>query len=280
MSKFGIVVDSSCDLRSNDINVNDIDFTVVPLKIVVGDSEYVDNDDINVTKMLEEMDSYSGASTTACPSPGDFIEGYKKSENVFCFTLTSALSGTNNSAVLAKTTLEDEGSTINVHVCDSHSTAGHLIVLIKKTIELIQEGKTFESICEEIDAFNSELHIVFTLGSYSNLIKTGRMSNFVGAIASTLNIRAVCENTPEGEIQITKKTRGQKAAYNALVELMMKKKSLDNLQIYISHCQNLEAAEYIKNKILESCSSAKIEIRDCKGLTSFYAMKGGVLIGF
>ncbi|SJZ59192.1 DegV family protein [Anaerorhabdus furcosa] len=280
MSKFGIVVDSSCDLKSNDINVEGIDFTVVPLKIIVGSNEYVDDDQIDVKQMLKDMNEYSDAAKTACPSPGDFLEGFKKSENVFCFTLTSALSGTNNSANIAKTTLDEEDKSIKVHVCDSKSTAGHLIVLIKKTIELIQEGKTFEAISEEIEEFNKSLHLVFTLGSYSNLIKTGRMSNFVGAIASTLNIRAVCENTPEGEIQITKKTRGQKAAYNALVDLMMKKKSLDNLSIYISHCDNLEAAEYIKNKILETAGTAKIEIRDCKGLTSFYAMAGGVLIGF
>ncbi|MEG0177565.1 DegV family protein [Anaerorhabdus sp.] len=280
MSKYGIVIDSSCDLKSDEIKENDIDFTIVPLSIVVGSKEYVDDDSIDTKQMLKDMEEYKDAAKTACPSPGDFIEGFKKSQEVFCFTLTSALSGTNNSAVLAKNTLEEDDSNIKVHVCDTKSTAGHMIVLVHKTIELIREGKSFEEISNEIEEFNKNLHIVFTLGSYSNLIKTGRMSNFVGAIASTLNIRAVCENTPLGEIQITKKTRGQKAAYNALVELMVSKKSLDSLPIYINHCDNLEAAEIIKNKILEIASTAKIEIRNCKGLTSFYAMSGGVLIGF
>lgn len=280
MSKYGIVVDSSCDLLTSDIKVDGIDFTIVPLKIIVDKEEFVDDDSIDVNKMLEEMDAYKDASKTACPSPGDFMEAFKKSKEVFCFTLTSALSGTNNSANLAKAQLNEEDDTRLIHVCDTKSTAGHMIICIRKTIELIQEGKSFDEIVAEVEEFNKSLQLVFTLGSYDNLIKTGRMSNFVGAIASTLNIRAVCRNTPEGEIQIVKKTRGQKAAYAALVDLMVNKKSLNNLNIYISHCDNLEAAETIEKLILEKANSAKIHIRNCKGLTSFYAMRKGVLIGY
>lgn len=280
MAKYGIVVDSSCDLLSSDIQIEGIDFTVVPLKIIVDKEEFVDDDSIDVNKMLKEMDAFKDASKTACPSPGDFMEAFKKSKEVFCFTLTSALSGTNNSANLAKAQLDEEDSSRQIHVCDTKSTAGHMILCINKTIECIQAGKSFSEIVAEIEEYNKSIQLVFTLGSYDNLIKTGRMSNFVGAIASTLNIRAVCRNTPEGEIQIVKKTRGQKAAYSALVDLMINKKSLEHCDIYISHCDNIEAAETIKELILNKANTANVHIRDCKGLTSFYAMRKGVLIGY
>lgn len=280
MSKFGIVVDSSCDLLSSEIQIEGIDFTIVPLHVVVGKEEFVDDDFIDVPKMLSVMASFKGASKTACPSPGDFMEAYKKSDEVFCFTMTSALSGTNNSANLAKAQLSEENDQRRVHVFDTKSTAGQMILCINKAIECIQAGMGFDDIVSQVEAYNKTLEVVFTLGSYDNLIKTGRMSNFAGAIASTLNIRAVCRGNADGEIQIVKKTRGQKAAYSTLVDLMVAKKPLDNLDIYISHCDNLEAAELIQQMILDKCTTAKVHIRDCKGLTTFYTMKNGVIIGY
>lgn len=280
MSKYGIVVDSSCDLLSNEVQVDGIDFTIIPLNIVVGKQEFVDDDNINVASMLAEMSHVKDASKTSCPSPGDFMEAYKKSDEVFCFTLTSALSGTNNSANLAKMQLEEEDGLRKVHVCDTKSTAGQMILCINKTIDCIQKGLSFDEIVQEVEEYNKNLEVIFTLGSYDNLIKTGRMSNFAGAIASTLNIRVICRGNAEGEIQMVKKTRGQKAAYAAMVDLMVAKKSLDNLDIYISHCDNIEAAQVIKEMILNKSQSAKVHIRDCKGLTSFYTMKSGVLIGY
>lgn len=280
MSKYGIVVDSSCDLLSNEVQVDGIDFTIIPLNIVVGKQEFVDDDNINVASMLVEMSHVKDASKTSCPSPGDFMEAYKKSDVVFCFTLTSALSGTNNSANLAKMQLEEEDGLRKVYVCDTKSTAGQMILCINKTIDCIQKGLSFDESVQEVEEYNKNLEVIFTLGSYDNLIKTGRMSNFAGAIASTLNIRVICRGNAEGEIQMVKKTRGQKAAYAAMVDLMVAKKSLDNLDIYISHCDNIEAAQVIKEMILNKSQSAKVHIRDCKGLTSFYTMKSGVLIGY
>lgn len=281
--KWGIVVDSSCDLRTEDFKEMDIDFSIVPLKILVGDKEYVDDNEIQVNDLLKDMKACKGASQTACPSPGDFIEAYKKSENVICFALTSALSGTYNSGELAKNMLNDENPAINVHVCDSKSTAGNLVMLINKAIELIKSGKTFDEISEQIEEYKKTIQLVFTLGSYDNLIKTGRMSNFAGAVASTLNIRAVCIKTPEGEIKVVKKARGQKAAYNAMIEIMKKYKDSDDIgkdMISISHCNNFEGATYIKELIENEFDTCKVEIRDCKGLTTFYTMEGGILVGY
>lgn len=278
MSKFGIVVDSSCDLLSSEVQIEGIDFSIIPLSIIVGQKEFVDDDSINVTSMLDEISKFKGASKTACPSPGDFMEAYKKSDEVFCFTMTSALSGINNSANLAKAQLLEENDSRKVHVFDTKSTAGQMILCIDKTVECIQAGMSFDDIVEHVAAYNKTLQVVFTLGSYENLIKTGRMSNFAGAIASTLNIRAVCRGNAEGEIQIVKKTRGQKAAYATLVELMVEHKSLDNCTIYISHCDNAEAAQTIKEMIVKQNNTVKVMIRECKGLTAFYTMKKGVII--
>ncbi len=278
--KWGIVIDSSCDLRTEDFKQEGIDFTVVPLKIIVGKKNYVDDDQIDVKELLEDMKGSKEASQTACPSPGDFLSGYMKSDQVFCFTLTGGLSGTNNSARIAKELALGEDSSKKVHVIDSKSTAGHLLLLMNRCVELIHLGKAFEDIAEELEEYNKELGIVFTLGSYDNLIKTGRMSNFAGAIASKLNIRLVCKNTAEGEIQPVKKIRGQRAAYGAMIEYMKEKKDLNEAAIYIHHCNNEKDAIYIREKIYQEFPSAKIEIVPCKGLTTFYAMEGGIIVGF
>lgn len=281
--KWGIVVDSSSDLRTEDFKETNIDFTIVPLKILVEDKEYVDDDNIQVNDLLKAMKACKGASQTACPAPGDFLEAYKKSENTICFTITSALSGTYNGAVLAKNMLDEENSSHNVHVVDSTSTAGTLIMLINKTVELINQGKSYEEVVQIIDDYCKTLQLVFTLGSYDNLIKTGRMSNFAGAIASTLNIRAVCIKTTVGEIKVVKKARGQKAAYHAMIDVMKNQKNSDDIEketIYVSHCNNIEGATVVKELIQKEFNNVKVEMRDCKGLTTFYAMEGGILVGY
>ncbi len=278
--KWGLVLDSSCDLKERDFQNLGVDFTIVPLKILVDDQEFIDNDDIDMDELTKAMANSKKGSQTACPSPGDFYEGYMKSENVLCFTLTGGLSGTYNSARMAKELVAAEDSSKNVYVCDTKSTGGNLILLMDRSLELIKEGKTFDEIQEHLEKYNKELDILFTLGSYHNLIQTGRMSSFAGTVAKHLNIRLICTNTEEGEIKVSKKCRGQKTTYNKMIEMMKENKDLNQTSIYIHHCKNEKDAIYIREKILQEFPQSKIVLKECKGLTTFYTMEGGILISY
>ena len=93
-----IVADSSADLTS----FTGTDFASAPLKIITSQNEYVDDKNLDVEGMVNELIKYSGKSSTACPSPIDWLKAFGESKYIFCITITSALSGSHNAACIAK----------------------------------------------------------------------------------------------------------------------------------------------------------------------------------
>ena len=224
---WSILADSSCDLPSGAFRASNLHFATVPLKIIVGSTEYVDNDDLNVNTMLAQMKNYSGPSSSACPAPEEWAREFRKSDYTIVVTMTSALSGTYNSAVVAKDIVQEEFPDKKIHVIDSHTTAGGMVLILRKAEELISEGADFETVAKQTEAYSRNLFLLFALGSYGNLIKNGRMSRVAGILATTLGIRAVASNTPEGEIKILLKPRGEEKAITQIVELMGKLKDMN-----------------------------------------------------
>jgi DegV family protein with EDD domain len=279
--KWKIVADSSCDLADHQLSEENIEFKIAPLKIIVGNNEYVDDNSLDVNEMLNDMAHYKGASTSACPSIGDFIEEFKTAENVFAVVMTSGLSGTYNSACQAKRVIQEEFPNKNIHVIDTKATSGNLIIISKKIKELINLGLEFEEIKSQIDEYNKQLRLLFSLSNFDNLVKNGRMSKIAGIIASTLGIRAVAEATTEtGEIKVVEKPRGETNALNRLTAVMGIQKNMNDASVVISHCQNLNAANILKDLIEKTYKIKDITIVPMRGLTSFYAQKQGIIVSF
>ncbi|MDF2632577.1 MAG: DegV family protein [Caproiciproducens sp.] len=277
---WSILADSSCDLPSGAFRASNLHFATVPLKIIVGSTEYVDNDDLNVNTMLAQMKNYSGPSSSACPAPEEWAREFRKSDYTIVVTMTSALSGTYNSAVVAKDIVLEEFPDKKIHVIDSHTTAGGMVLILRKAEELISEGADFETVAKQTEAYSRNLFLLFALGSYDNLIKNGRMSRVAGILATTLGIRAVASNTPEGEIKILQKPRGEEKAITQMVELMGKLKDMVGQPVVISHCNNPKGAQRLKELISHVYLTTKITILQTRGLTSFYTENGGLLVGF
>ena len=93
-----IISDSASNMRTLD----GVDFTSVPLSIITDEKEYVDDSGLDVDKMVEELYSYKGRSSTACPGVGDWLKAFGDAEEVYCVTIISTLSGSYNSAMTAK----------------------------------------------------------------------------------------------------------------------------------------------------------------------------------
>lgn len=105
---WNIVSDSSCDLRTSAFHSDRVLFHSVPLRIQVGDQEFVDNDDLSVPEMLRAMAAEKSASSSACPSPADFAKAFEAGDCTVCFTISSNLSGTYNSAIMARDMVLEE----------------------------------------------------------------------------------------------------------------------------------------------------------------------------
>ncbi|MFI3115034.1 MAG: DegV family protein [Clostridia bacterium] len=277
--KWNIVTDSGSDLAKEKPS-DDIGLSVVPIIVMVGETEYIDDTNMDILELLDAMSKEKISLSTACPSPHAFFEEYKKADFTICITITSGLSATHNSAVLAVDMLKEEFPDKKVLVIDSKATATKMVVIKRKAEKLIREGKTFEEISEILPKYAEDAGFVFALGAYDNLVKTGRMSKTAGLLATTVGIRAVATASEMGTIEVIKKPRGEKNAINEMVEYAKIHKKIEDSFVVIGHCNNLEGAMKLKEKVIQELNPKEIEITECSGLNTFYTMQNGLLLGF
>ena len=274
-SEFKIVVDSSADTYEWE----SMPFAVAPLKIITDNKEYIDDIELNVEEMVNELASYSGKSSTACPSPIDWLKAFGDTQYIFCITITSGLSGRYNSAMIAKNDYEEHNGGRKVCVIDSLSTGPEMRLFIEKINEYIDIGLNFEEITEKIKEYSHKTELIFMLESMRNLANNGRVSKIAAKTAGILGIRAVGIASEEGTLQLMDKCRGEKRALYSIINIM-KKSGFKNGKVRIGHCLNVSAADTLKNLINSEFGNVDINVYPLGGLCSFYAEKGGLIIGF
>ena len=273
--KFKIVADSSADLFSLD----GVPFAAAPLKIVTAEKEYPDTAETDVYQMVEDLAHYKGKSSTSCPSPDDFLTAFGEAENVFCITITSNLSGSYNAARIAAQDYMEQNPGRKAFVLDSLSAGPELHLIVEKARELALAGEDFESICEKITTYAERTGLVFMLESLKNLANNGRVKPIVAKAAGILGIRLVGKASDEGTLEPLEKCRGEKRAIACLLE-KMKSFGYVGGRVHIGHVFNENAAKELTAKIAAEFKNAEIEIYPMRALCSFYAEKGGMLVGF
>lgn len=278
--KWKIVVDSSCDLRDlNNAGGEDIGFAVVPLKIIVGEREFVDVKGLDTAEMIDVMENYNGKTSSSAPNAGEWKDAFAGAENVFALTISSNVSGSAASAYAAKQMLEDEGQKINLKIIDTLSTGPEMSLLLEKIVELINKGLSFDEIVVKTEKYLASTRLLYVLESLDNLIKNGRVSKLEGGLAGLLGIRILGIASREGTLELLHKCRGKKKVYDQMLETMLEH-GFEGGKVIISHCMNEEWANYLKEKIKEKFQSCKITIMPTGGLCSYYAQRRGILLGF
>ena len=276
---WNIVLDSSCDLVPQQAFKNAA-IKIAPLTIRVGEKEFVDDENIDVPVLLDAMSKEKSASSTACPPPNAFYEHFLTADNVICICITSNLSGTYNAAVQAAEMVKEECPEKNVHVINSWSTAGEMVLIARKADQLIGEGLSFEEIVEKLEEYTQEVRLLFTLEKFDNLIKAGRMKPLVGKVVAALGIHLIAQASVDGRVELMFKVRGDEKTLEKMVEYMLEQKDMTGKPVVISHCNNGKMVERLVELIREKCHTDDITILPCKGLTTFYAMEKGILIGY
>lgn len=275
MSNFKIVTDSSSDV----LGINKVPFESAPLKIQTEEKEYVDDANLDVENMVDELLSFSGKSGSSCPSVGDWLQAFGNAKYIFCVTITSGLSGSYNSACVAKREYEEEHPDRKVFVIDSLSVGPEMMLIIEKLEELIESGMSYEQICEVITEYQKNTALVFVLESLRNLANNGRVNKLVASAAGILGIRVIGKASDKGDLEQLSKTRGMAKSVEKAVEII-RNLGYNGGKIRIGHCCNEEAAKKVKDIITHQFAQAEAQIYKLRGLCSFYAEKGGLIIGF
>lgn len=275
MRKIKIVADTSCDL----FDLKQTEFACAPMKIITAEKEFVDDESLDVDVMIDFMDKYKGRSKSSCPNTTDWLEAFGDADDIFCVTITSGLSGSYNSACAAKQIYESENQGKRVFVLDTLSAGPEITLAIHKLEEYIESGMEYEDICESITRYIKKTGLVFILKSLKTFANNGRVPSIVAKLVGIAGICIVGKASDEGTLEPIHKCRGEKRSLDTLVSAL-ETEGFRSGNISIGHCQNEAAALQLKDLILAKFKNVAIEIHKFRGLCSFYAEKGGVLVGF
>lgn len=273
--KIKIVADSAANVRT----LPGVEFSCVPLKIITSQTEYVDDENLNVEAMVEALQQTKGKSGTSCPNVYDWLQAFGDADRVFAVTITSNLSGSYAAAMQAKAQYEEEHPNARVCVIDTLSAGPEMRLIVEKLKQWILERLPFEEITRIIRDYTRKTHLLFSLESLTNLARNGRVSPAVAKIAGVLGIRVVGAASAEGTLQQLHKCRGEKKTLDVLFE-EMKARGFAGGKARIAHCFNLEAATQLKGKILALFPKSDVQIEPTAALCSFYAEQGGLMVGF
>lgn len=270
-----IVADSSANLPA----LAGIAYASVPLKILAGEKEYVDNAALDTEQMVSAMEAYQGRSGTACPSVGEWLEAFGDADYVFTIAITSNLSGSHNAAVQAKDMYEEMHPDRHVCCLDSLSTGPEMVLVAEKLVELLDAGLDFETVEAQVREYMKKTHLLFSLESMDNLAKNGRVSKVAAKAAGILGIRVVGKASDVGTLQQLHKCRGEKKALQTMLEEMVAH-GFTGGKVRIAHGLNENGAKALLEVIRSAYPNIEATIVPFGGLCCFYAERGGLMVGF
>ena len=273
---FRIVSDSTSNVFS--LLNQEVEFKSVPLKIRVNETDYIDDEHLDVEKMVEAVEN-SPTTSSSCPNVFDWKEAFANAKEIFAITITSQLSGSYNSAVLAANQYMEENPGTKVHVIDSLMTGAGPHLIIDKLVELSKMELSFDTVTEKIEEYKKHIHLLFSLESLQNLAKNGRVPLTVAKLAGFLSIRFIGKASEEGKLTQVSIARGEKKTLASLVNEAIKMKYAGG-KMWIGHCLNQPAALKLKSLFEEKFPNSNIQIETLCGLNSYYAERGGLIIGF
>lgn len=266
------------DSGSNVLHLDDASFENIPLTIHVDGIDYQDDASLSVNEFIEALHQNDEKTSTACPSIAQWQKAFEGADEIYAITITSVLSGSYNSAVQAATLYREDHPETKIHVIDSLSAGPEMELVIDKLKELIDAGLNFEEICEKINAYKEKTHLNFALESLDNLAKNGRISPAVAKVAKMLKIRII-GRPDDGKLTPIGKARGAKKTISYLIK-DMEEHGFSNGRVIIAHILNEEGADNLKQAILAKHPEASVEIREARGLCTYYAQKGGLMVGY
>ncbi|MBR5559367.1 MAG: DegV family protein [Oscillospiraceae bacterium] len=270
-----IVSDSS----SNVMEAEDIAYCTVPLKIITEQKEYVDNTALNVREMVEYLQQYKGKSGSSCPNAQEWMDAFDCAEAVIGLTISGNLSGSYAAACQAREDYVKEHPDAKVFILDTLSTGPEMQLIIEKLKELIKSGLSFEKVRDQIKEYCKHTHLLFALQSLRNLANNGRVKPAVAAISGALGIRLIGKASDQGTLQPLHKCRGEASTLRTIIKQMIED-GWKGGKVRIAHCFNQSAASLLAEMMRKEHKSCQIEIIPCAALCSFYAEKGGLLVGF
>lgn len=256
-----IITDSACDLPVKYIKENNIEIVSLTVNI---NGEFIP-DDLGQTLKYDEfykMIREGGMPSTAQVNVGTFEEVFKKyadkGDSIIYIGLSSALSGTFNSANIAMQSILDEYPNADISIIDSLSVSLGEGAIVYYICEMLKKGESKESVVKWAEDNKRKVIHAITVDDLNHLKRGGRISGATAAVGSLLGIKPTLILDNEGKVIPGAKIKGRKKAMRYLVqELKDKAVNIEEQVVFICHADCLKDAEELKEMIL-----SEINVKD------------------
>ncbi len=274
-----IIVMDSCGERTSAMKMDER-IVSAPLTMQLDQYSFVDDESFDRLDFLKKIDESPNCPKSACPSPEYYKEAFERSSSrAYAVTLSAELSGSYNSAVLAKELVLEERPDMKVHVFNSRSASIGETLITAKIQECEAAGMEFDKLVETVEAYIDTQNTYFVLENLETLRKNGRLSNLKAFVASALKIKPVMGATPEGTIIQLDQARGINKALVKMVGYVAEQVEHPEEKILaISHCNNKERGEMVRDAILERIKVKDVILEESSGITTMYANDGGIVV--
>ena len=276
--KYRIALDSGGELTKEQIGREE--FRLVPLTLIVNGVEIIDDGHMPQKELVDRIAQDPDCPKTACPSPEAFMNAFSEdAEHNYAVTLSGELSGSYQSALLAKSLYLEEHPNAKVHIFNSTSASVGEDLTVRKITELEEAGLPFERIVEETEKYIREKNTFFVLDNLETLRKNGRLSGMKALAAAVLKIKPICYGTIDGAIAQLDQARGMgKAIVKMVGHIVERTPNPESRVLGISYCNCPDRAEIVRDELLKRMRVKDVVVLPTGGLSTIYANDGGVIV--
>lgn len=274
-----IIVMDSCGERTEEMRQDDRVISA-PLTLQVDEYSITDDDTFDQADFLKKVADSPNCPKSACPAPDYYKAAFEKSSGrAYAVTLSAELSGSYNSAVLAKELVLEEHPRKKIHVFNSRSASIGETLITRKIQECEAKGMAFEQVVESVEQYIDSQITYFVLENLDTLRKNGRLSNIKAFLASALKIKPVMGSTPDGMIVQLDQARGINKALVKMVDIIVEQAEHPEERVLaISHCNCPERGAMVRDALLARLKVKDVILLDTAGVSSMYANDGGIIV--
>ncbi|MBQ8634185.1 MAG: DegV family protein [Lachnospiraceae bacterium] len=245
-----IIIDSSADYLKEEIEKKQM--TLVSLTINLDERLYLDGVDISRDQLYEWLMESQGFPKTSQPSPEVFLKHFKEAkeagDDVICILLSSSLSGTCQSAHLAKTMADYD----NIYIVDSLS-ATHLIRFLgNKACQMRDAGASAKEIVETLEELKTRTKVIAAVDTLEYLCRGGRVSKAAATIGNLANLKPIITVNPEGEVAVIAKCVGKNKSLSYILNALQEYEIDENYPLYSIYSYGVENCIALEAKVVNA----------------------------
>lgn len=225
-----IIVDSTADFSAKEIEKRQI--TCIPMTVTFGNEQYIDGVDLTKEEFFVKLMNEKEFPKTSQPSPAKFADCFEEAkengDDVVAILISGALSGTVQSATIAKDIAEHDG----VYIVDSKSATLGIRLLVDRAVRMRDQGKSAKEIAEALDELKARVRLFAGLDTLEYLQKGGRISKTAASIGRLAGIKPIITIDEEGEVAVCGKQRGNKNVFRQIIKYVEADMPDENYSVY------------------------------------------------